>query len=516
MTSTAHKIALIPLDERPVNTRYPEMIARMAGADLLLPRTEFRGEKRKPADRDAVANWLKEVAPQCLAVIVSCDYLGYGNLINARISDDSAVEVISRLSVLAEITTPIYAFSLITRVSNADDNVEEPHYWKDWGTQFYQYSALAHREMSRGGLDERERETLHHLSADLPAAETADWLIRRLRNHTVNLGLIDLAAHGKLESLLLTSDDTAKWGFPSRERTWLQSWKLLIPPLAKRVAMHPGADEVGSALVAKVINKTNGRRPSIWVDYAIDGDSARVAPYEDRPVSETVAGQINACGAELAPSPTFADLILGILTPSPNGKDYQPGLLAHDRATRQPPYRLLFDRLAKHQRAGVPVMLADVAYPNGADPLAMEMLRKPDSSLLLGNLAAYGAWNTAGNTLGVVIAQGICSTYCGGIEVRKHAQHVFLTHRFLEDWGYQTIVRREARKFAEECWDYSEPNPIDQSQQAEICHFIERRLTEILSELQLYGIGIGLAIMPGSTRLPWKRTFEVDFVLTSE
>jgi hypothetical protein len=516
MTQRSITLALLPLDERPVNTRYPETIARMAGATLLLPPVSIRGEQRKPADRKALVQWLKEVAPSCTAVLVSCDYLGYGNLINARISDDTATQVISRLNVLTELDVPIHAFSLITRVSNADDNVEEPIYWKNWGTKFYQYSAFAHREMTGNELDDSERRIYQNLAQSLPAAEKAEWITRRLRNHTVNLALIDLAAHAKVESLLLTSDDTAAYGFPSRERAWLKSWRLLIPDANDRVSMHPGADEVGSALVAKLISQSHGRQPTIWVDYAIDEDSARIAPYEDRPVSTTISGQIRANGAELAPSAAFADLILGVLTPSPSGKDYKQGFLSSDRQSRTRPYRQLFDRLGKLQKSGKRVMLADVAYPNGADPLAMEILRKPDAPLILGSLAAYGAWNTAGNTLGVVIAQGICSGYNDGIPDRQLAHQTFLTHRFLEDWGYQTLVRREARQFAEENWGRREPNPSDSEEQIKTCRFIERRLTEILAELKQVGVGTGLKLLEGSTRLPWKRTFEVDFVLTTE
>jgi hypothetical protein len=278
--------------------------------------------------------------------------------------------------------------------------------------------------------------------------------------------------------------------------------------------MHPGADEVGTALVAKLINQSYGKKPAVWIDYAIEEDSERIAPYEDRPVKETIIGQIGACGAKLAPNEATADLILGVLTPSANGKDYHPRYLAADRQTRTRQYRQLFDRLSKYQSSGVPVMLADVAYPNGADPLAMEMLLKQESPLHLGSLAAYGAWNTAGNTLGVVIAQGVCAGYANGVGDRLLAQRTFLAHRFVEDWGYQSIVRREARAYANEKWGRKEPDPNNRDEQSEICRFIETRLSQILLQLNKHGVGPGLTILPNSTRLPWKRTFEVDFVLT--
>jgi hypothetical protein len=507
------RLLLIPLDERPVNTSYPEMVAKIAGIDLIVPPQEIQGWKRTPAFLDSLDRWLIDMAPTCDAAIVSCDFLGYGNLINARISDQTSSEIISRLSILTNLTIPVHAFSLITRVSNADDNVEEPLYWKNWGTKFYRYSALEHRRLTCDMLSEDEWTSLNALTLTLPSELKRDWLTRRLRNHTVNLALIELAAKGKLSSLLLTSDDTAAWGFPSRERAWLKSWAELIPLLSDKVEMHPGADEVGTALVARLINHTKGKAPSIFVDYAIDLDKALVAPYEDRPISETVAGQIHACGAKITSDRATADLILGVLTPAPSRKDYRPEYLETDRQSRTKPYGELFVRLADAQAQGIPVILADVAYPNGADPLAMELLFNSYCDLALGELAAYGAWNTAGNTLGVAIAQGVVSQFAGGDAGRELAQKVFLAHRFLEDWAYQTVVRREARAHAQSLWQRQDPDPSSKSEVQEIASFIESRLVEQLSFLQTHAVGAGLSIKPGSTRLPWHRTFEVDFEL---
>ena len=128
MPTTPLTIALVPLDERPVNTRYPQMLGAIGGTNVLLPPPEIRGLQRVPADLNAIAAWLKEAAATADAAVVSADYLGFGNLINARISQDSAAHVLARLDLLAELNPacPVHAFSLITRVSNADDSVEEP------------------------------------------------------------------------------------------------------------------------------------------------------------------------------------------------------------------------------------------------------------------------------------------------------------------------------------------------------------------------------------------------------
>lgn len=506
-------IALVPLDERPVNTRYPQMLGAIGGADVRLPPPEIRGAGRVPADLNAVTAWLQEAASAADAAVVSADYLGFGNLISARISQDSAARVLSRLGLLADLnpTCPVHAFSLITRVSNADDAVEEPEYWAQWGTKFYRYARLYH-QAERG--ESKDAEELARLDAALPHALKADWLTRRLRNHTVNLGLLDMAARGQIASLRLTSDDTSPLGFPSRERDWLGGWPRLIGPvLQDRVLMHPGADEVGSALLSHLLMERAGRTPRVGIVYSHPGDGALVAPYEDRPVRETVEGQVRACGCSVADLSDGCDFTLAVATPSPRRTDYRPEYDADDRQERTPAYRAFLAELARWQARGTPVALADVAYPNGSDPLLTELLLAADSPLALGRLAAYGAWNTAGNTLGVVVAQAACALLIDGDGARALAQRIFLTHRFLEDWGYQTLTRREARAEAERLWGRRDPDPDDPEHLAVLCAFIEERLAARLVALQARGIGNGLRLTPGSTCLPWRRTFEVDFQL---
>ena len=511
MTPKPFTIALVPLDERPVNTRYPQMLGAIGGADVLLPPTEIRGLQRVPADVDAVAKWLQDAVVQAEAAIISCEYLGFGNLIAARISDDTAADILARLSLMETINPncPVHAFSLITRVSNADDAVEEPGYWAEWGTKFYRYARLAHQAEQSELADLEELAELGQL---LPPEHKTDWLVRRLRNHTINLGLLEMTARGRISSLRLTSDDTSPYGFPSRERSWLAGWPELIgPALTDRVMMHPGADEVGSALLAKLLMERAGKPPRVWIVYSHAGGEHLVAPYEDRPVRETVEGQIRACGGALAESRQDCDLVLGVATPVPGRSYHLPEYLAEDRSVRTQEYQTFLTELAKMQGRGVPVALADVAYPNGSDPLLMELLLTDSALLDLGRLAAYGAWNTAGNTLGVVVAQAFCASLIGDYSDRAEAQQRFLAHRFLEDWGYQTLTRRAARAEAERLWGRQEPDPGSPEEQSQLCAFIENQLGEYLHTLQMHGIGVNLQIAPGSVRLPWRRTFEVDF-----
>ena len=61
-------------------------------------------------------------------------------------------------------------------------------------------------------------------------------------------------------------------------------------------------------------------------------------------------------------------------------------------------------------------------------------------------LAAYAAWNTAGNTLGITLTPAVARMAhfrrSGDREgLWAHIAHLFL--RFLNDYGYQAIVRTE-------------------------------------------------------------------------
>ena len=76
----------IPLDERPVNTRYPRMLAQMVGADLWQPPPTMLSQLREPADTTALADWLLQQVMEADVLIVAMPTFGYGGLIASRIN----------------------------------------------------------------------------------------------------------------------------------------------------------------------------------------------------------------------------------------------------------------------------------------------------------------------------------------------------------------------------------------------------------------------------------------------
>ncbi len=93
--------------------------------------------------------------------------------------------------------------------------------------------------------------------------------------------------------------------------------------------------------------------------------------------------------------------------------------------------------------AGKSCAVVDVAYVNAADKLLGDLLCQ---LVPLAQLAAYGGWNTAGNTLGTVLAQAAIRHVqrlrgATAVSVAAHLQFLYL--RFVEDYLYMSQLRSQ-------------------------------------------------------------------------
>lgn len=271
-------------------------------------------------------------------------------------------------------------------------------------------------------------------TTDVPPEIIADLARRRLRNHLVNLMAVEMHEAGAIDFLAITADP--------------------------------------------------------------DG-MARVAPFENAPLSEAVTRQILAVGAVTTHG--TADITLLIHAPDPNRQD-QAGLAAP--APDDPAAERTCAAVADALNAGRSVALADVRYSNGADPLLVEKLIARG---LLGRLTAFGGWNTAGNTLGGVIATAVADVV-GSISERNtaEARPRALARRVLDDYAFQSIVRHRGDPAV---FAGSFPIlPVDQAAQA--AEWVAKELRTVLAaELPFPGWLIT------SVELPWNRGFEVEIEL---
>ena len=156
---------------------------------------------------------------------------------------------------------------------------------------------------------------------------------------------------------------------------------------------------------------------------------------------------------------------------------------------------------------GYAVAVADVRRPNGSDPA---LVRRLAGARVLDRLRAYGGWNTAGNTVGSVVAAVVAHAAGERLgTVDPAAAERLRWHRVVEDYGYQTVVRTELGR-ANERYAAHISVPFDDADV--LAQYVETaadRLATVTTELG----GDAHRWQVGGLRLPWRRTFEVDFDL---
>ena len=492
------RIALLPLDDRPVNTTMVADIGHIAGATVMLPPITALPRFREPGDPDALGAWLQDAAGAGLdGAVVSLDMLGYGGLVASRTSHDTAAAVLARLALLEQIhaahpSLPIGALNVFLRASNSDNASEEPDYWSDYGVLLHRLGGRVHDAWadSPPGAVPRVEEPL------VPTDVRQDFARRRMRNHVVNLAGLELAHNGTVSTLLLTADDTAPRSAGSAEQSLVDYWTALLEP-HDAVLIYPGADEVAAVMTTRLLSRHHDVVPTFTVTCVDPGGLERVAPYENTPLAAGVHRQVVAAGGRVVES--GADVRLVVHAPSPTGGDFygtvpdrtDPNLVA-----------AIVEAVDAALAAGERVAVADCRFPNGADPALVEGLR--DAGVLL-RLDAYGGWNTAGNTVGSVVAAAgaaVVGRRTGTLDTE--ARQRFLFHRLLEDYGYQSRVRNELL-------DRPDPEALFAPGSAgETAAHVRERLDEVLRELS------GSADLPwraGAVSFPWDRAFEIDLRL---
>src|SRR5690606_10801100 len=250
-------------------------------------------------------------------------------------------------------------------------------------------------------------------------------------------------------------------------------------------------------LRARLANARAGAPLRVQPVYMVPGGERIAAPFEDSAVSVTVERQVQAAGAHLVDRD--ADVLLFVNPPlAPDAewpRDYTPAEVTARGAHLESAVR----RIAEAVEAGRQVAVADAAHANGADARLLDLLR---DHVPLDRLAAFAAWNTAANTIGTALAQASVARHAR-TPAPQEAQRAFRAARFIEDWAYQRLTRDRLRDWLEGTTGRREP----EAERLDAAH------AWIAAELRA-----GLDALPPfarytvqDVRLPWGRTFEVDF-----
>lgn len=478
----------LPVDGRPVvRAQVQQLVALAEGFALRCPAIEALGDFRVPANRERLAQWLLDQRADAAGWVLSLDMLVYGGLIPSRFIADDEASLRARLALLQELKrpgVPLTAFAATMRISNNCVAEEEKPYWNPHGADLWAWSFHSDRHAVTGEADSLA--LAEAAAARLPQAIRDDYRTTRERNLAINRAALDLVEQGVVDRLVLPQDDTAEYGFNIAERRALQA-EAARRGLLDRVLIYPGADEVMHTLSAWVVGRLRGDAPLRL--RVLPTDAAhwqRLVPlYEDRPLPDALAAQLQAVGAVPANDDT-ADLLLLL---------HSQGTAQGDWASAKPlPQRVGVDAGVWPQVAAAPaVAVADDAHANGGDPAFVAELA---AHLSLARLAGYAGWNTSSNRIGSLLAQLVLARG----RWTTPANQAVVALRLAEDLQWQARLRQVLRDRVDE----AALPPHELAQQAQAL---------MLEDANAWLATVGFAARIRRAWLPWRRTFEIGLEL---
>ncbi|GGO22122.1 DUF4127 family protein [Micromonospora parathelypteridis] len=504
-------VALVPLDDRPVNTYAPQMTAASAGAQVQLPPRDLLGRFFTPGDGAAIARWLG-TTDHVDGYVISVSMLAYGGLIASRTAAPTLAAALENLASIRSLrsTRPgavIEVHDTIQRLAITSTGTELDTY-RDllvtWAKLYDQVVNLGQEEL---------RAQLDATRARIPDQVVEDYLAARARNHQVNRLMVEWVADGTISHLVLSEDDTAPVGLARAERVELEALVAQLG-VGDRVEIFPGADEVDALLVARVIAART--EPTYRVEYAGVSGEDWTAQLEGIPFAENIRRHVATVGGRVVNGD--ADIVLAVNTPSS-----APGQRAADLDA-------FVGRIGKLLAAGTPVIVVDPLIVNKADH---ELVARMENRLDLAALLSYSGWNTGGNALGLALGHGTArwvylrssGSGFGVPDLRgpgqAHAE--YLLYRFVKDDPWKNIVQVEAYAHARaQGWD---PLALTPEQKIYFDGWVSERLVP-LTERYFADHFAGHRIVLGRrgaktftatlarfesarVELPWDRLFEV-------
>ena len=486
----------IPMDNRPVCYSYPVKVMEAAGYKIYTPPEKLLATRTTPADTEKLWKWLESRAEKVDAAVISTDALIYGGLVASRTHSLSLAELETRVKRLQNLRmdkdTRLYGFSTLMRTPRESYGNVEPAYYSNVGPAIYRYSQLSDKS-------DLHAETLLEdfevgaFERNLAKDHLKDWLDRRNKNMEINHQLAMLTRVGRFDYFAIGKDDNAPLSHTHMEARKISLQNAYLSDASFQIL--PGVDQLGLLLLTRAANVLSGQSPKVYPMYVEGAGPKTIPQYSDLPLGKSVPEQVIAAGGEIAYSPDAADVVLAINTPA-DGIMYDSTNLSNQYYA-SPANKRYIVNLGRMLERGVNISLADVAFSNGGDNGFMnEMSLRGFTD----KLSAYNGWNTADNTIGFAVSQGMLAP-----QITKDKQLMLMRERILDDWYYQSNARRlitdELEKNKKTAYKYALNDMMPK---------IKKQALDIIGRLAVnYDITAGTKF---DVVFPWNRLFEVDVV----
>lgn len=495
------KIVMLPLDERPCNFHFPEMMPK-TDCEVLLPPESIMGNKKNPGDICEIARWLKANSKDADAVIVSLDALVYGGIVPSRLHINTKDELIERVNILKSIreenpAVKLYVFGLIMRCPGYSSSDEEPDYYEECGEEIHLYGRYTHLE-KLGKLTDSENNDFDRVKKAVKQEYIDDYLKRRETNLSVLMHALSYVKDSTIDYFIIPQDDAAVFGFTAMDQMVVRKY-LKDNILHKKTAMYPSADDTGLTLLARAAAQLSQVRPRVYVHYSSSKGGMTIPIVEDRIVDETVKYHILSVDGIQVYSLLEADILLAV----------NVGSQMHELGELESviPYDIernlaeFVNYIQYALKLGKTVAIADIARLNKGDTELISLLYEEK---LLTKVHAYAGWNTSSNTIGTALCQSVL--YMIGGDDKGNIS--FLLHRYYEDIGYMAYARQYVTEKVLPEWgfDYFRVDAKEGRASEAVRETIIGYMNENYPELSAL-------VKEIKVKMPWVRMFETDIKL---
>ncbi len=457
------KIAFVPIDNRPICYSLPlDIVAQNEDIKLLLPKREFLGGLYDSSSINDIFLWLESLE-NVDYLILSLDTLAYGGLVTSRRCNDTKEEILERINrlekIIKKLGAKVFAFSSIMRISNNNINEEEKEYWAQWGKKIFQYSYALHKS--------RRLRCANCVINTVPEDILDDYLKTRERNFEINKHYLNLAKNHVFDLLIFSKDDCAEFGLNVEEAEKLAE----LSKENENILIKTGADEIPLSMLTRAV--ADNENIKICPKFVFENSKNLISKYEDIPLIENVLAQISLAGLNV--DYENPDLIFLI-----NNFQFSQGDLVLGEANKG---NLNIDFSFEK-----PFFIADVDNANGANINFVDALISAKNP----NFMGYAGYNTSANSIGCAISCAI--VYYLAKNKNENAFKKLNFIRFLDDYAYQAVIRKEVRE------------------KGEISNLfeIEPYIKDFEPYEEKFASYLGYNFKEIKYSLPWNRSFEVE------
>ena len=478
-TRAPEKVGLIPLDSRPCNTQYPEILGKMGNMRLDIPYA-YLDNFLEPAQTENLWSWLEANSKGFNRIIINTTELFNGGLIASR--DPQSYQDLE-----AQIAR-FRSFSQENQKKDITVITVLPRLLPSQFTQLWPYNETLAEYAQKIDLADREGKKPPEPPKNIPKDILNEYLSIYENTQLLVKSLIILANEGLIDQYLIGQDDAEEYGLSNK------IVRALAPKLNDRVQFVHGADELTMMVLARQLPLKENL--GLNIQYTNEGLKEAYFPFEAASLENVVKTKLN---------------YLNIVEAADSAKK----VIIHNDAELPASLKAIIQ-----ENTSPYLGIMDIAHTNKGDISLLDYLLSTDT---FAKVTGYAGWNTAGNTIGTELSHAVFyhSLADNFKKYNKAAQakalRAYLEFRFIriaEDLVYQGILREELntrlKKLNIDPHNIGERHAEANDILAELYAPYEEKLANafIGEQFKIGGISFTVESISSQMVLPWSRTFE--------